>query len=154
MPAIYRNLHSKCIEIIQFAFMCIICTRVQINLHHLEGRSKFAPGCKFAHGCKSFKNRSHGQKYTPGANLHPGANCAHERGLRQNHIQKRTAKYQNRRSKRIENIHFAFICTICTRVQTCIRVQINLLHLESRSKFATGCEFALGCKFLKHLSHG
>ena len=99
MPAIYRNLKSKCIEIIQFAFMCTICTRVQIctrvlictrgqiNLHHLEGRSKFAPGCKFAHGCKFLKHRSHGQKYTRvqictrGANLHPGANCAHERGL-------------------------------------------------------------------------
>ena len=149
MPAIYRNLNSKCIEIIQFPFMCIICTRVQINLHH-EGtcRSKFAPGCKFAHGCKSLKHRSHGQKYTP------GANWAHERGLRQNRIQKRSAKYQNRRSKRIENTHFAFICTICTRVQTCIRVQINLLHLESRSKFAPGCKFALGCKFLKHRSHG
>ena len=58
-----------------------ICTRVQKNLHHLEGRSKFAPGCKF------LKHRSHGQKYNPGANLqichlslvhvrnlHPGAN--------------------------------------------------------------------------------
>ena len=28
------------------------------------------------------------------------------------------------------------ICTICTRVQICPRVQINFLHLESRSKFA------------------
>ena len=55
MSAIYRNLQSKCIEIIQFAFMCTICTRVQINLHHLEDRSKFAPGCK------SFKHRSHGK---------------------------------------------------------------------------------------------
>ena len=51
--------------------MCTICTRVQINLHHPEGRSKFAPGCEF------LKHRSHGQKYTrmqictPGANLHP-----------------------------------------------------------------------------------
>ena len=50
-----------------------ICTRAQINLHHLESRSKSsAPGCKFAFGCKSLKHRSHGQKYTPGANLHPG----------------------------------------------------------------------------------
>ena len=47
-----------------------ICTRVQINLHHLEGRSKFAPGCKF------LKHRSHGQKYTPSANLHPGCKFA------------------------------------------------------------------------------
>ena len=45
------------------------------NLHHLEGRSEFAPG-KFAPGCKFLKHRSHGQKYTP------GANCAHERGFR------------------------------------------------------------------------
>ena len=44
-----------------------------------------------------------------------------------------------RRSKRIENKHFAFICTICT---ICTQVQINLLHLESRGKF------------LKHCSHG
>ena len=63
--------------------MCTNCTRVQINLHHLESRSKFAPQCKFAPGCKFFKHRSHGQKYTPGANLDPGANCAHEHGLRQ-----------------------------------------------------------------------
>ena len=28
MSAIYRNLQSKCIEIIQFAFMCTICTRL------------------------------------------------------------------------------------------------------------------------------
>ena len=42
----------------QFAPGC----RVQINLHHLEGRSKFAP--KFAPGCKFLK--------------HPGANCAHD----------------------------------------------------------------------------
>ena len=62
MPAIYRNLPSKCIEIIQFAFMCTICTR---NLHHLEGKSNFAPGCKFAPTrCKFLKHRSHGQKYT------------------------------------------------------------------------------------------
>ena len=49
----------------------------------------------------------------------------------------KSAIYQNRRSKRIENSHFAFkhVCTICTRVQICPRVQINLLHLESRSKF-------------------
>ena len=99
MLAIYRNLQSKCIEIIQFAFMCTICTRVQIcsrvqiNLHHLEGRSKFAPGYKF------LKHRSHGQKYTPGANLppganlHPGANCAHERGLR--FIEKVSIEAQN-----------------------------------------------------------
>ena len=33
---------------------------MQINLHHLERRSKFV------------KHRSHGQIYTPGANLHPG----------------------------------------------------------------------------------
>ena len=32
--------------------------RVQINLHHPEGRSKFAPGCEF------LKHRSHVQKYT------------------------------------------------------------------------------------------
>ena len=97
MPAIYRDLQSKCIDIIQFAFMCVICTRVQINLHHLEGRSKFAPGCEFAPGCKFLKHSSNGQKYTPGANLHPrckfapgcqganlhpGAKCAHERSLR------------------------------------------------------------------------
>ena len=73
--------------------------------------------------------------------------------LRRNRIQKRSAIYQNRRSKRIENTHFAFICTICTRVQICPRVQINLLHLESRGKF-TRCKFAPGCKFLKHRSHG
>ena len=68
--------------------------------------------------------------------------------LRQNRIQKRYAIYQNRRSKRLENTHFAFICTICTRVQ------INLLHLESRIKFAPGCKFSPGRKFLKHRSHG
>ena len=34
------------------------------------------------------------------------------------------------------------------RVQICTRVQINLLHLISRSKLAPGC------KFLKHRSHG
>ena len=149
MPAIYRNLHSKCIEIIQFAFMCIICTRVQINLHHVEGMSKFAPGCK------SLKHRSHAQKTTPGANLHPGANCAHEEAKTKSYTEK-VCKISKSpiRSKRIENTHFAFICTICHRVQTCIRVQMNLLHLESRSKFAPGCKFALGCKFLKHISHG
>ena len=71
MPAIYPNLQSKCIEIIQFVFMCTIYTLVQINLHHLEGRSKFAHGCKFAPRCKFLKHHSHGPKYTPGANLHP-----------------------------------------------------------------------------------
>ena len=49
---------------------------MQINLHHLEGRSKFGPGCKFAPGSKFLKHRSHGQKYTPGANLHPGCKFA------------------------------------------------------------------------------
>ena len=33
-------------------------------------------------------------------------------------------------------------------------MQINLLHLKSRSKFAAGCKLAPGCKFLKHRSHG
>ena len=35
MYAIYRNLQSKCIEIIQFAFMCTICTtsKTGANLH-------------------------------------------------------------------------------------------------------------------------
>ena len=87
MPATNQIPRSKCIKIKHFAFMCTICTRgqictrVQINLHHLKRWSKFAPGCKF------LKHRSHGQKYTRGANLHPGckfapgANCAHERGL-------------------------------------------------------------------------
>ena len=48
------------------------------NLHHLDSRSKLAPGCKF------LKHRSHGQICIPGANLHPdanlhpGANCAHD----------------------------------------------------------------------------
>ena len=70
--------------------------------------------------------------------------------LRRNRIQKRSAIYQNRRSKRIENTHFAFICTICIRVQICPRVpicprvQINLLHLESRSKFAPGANLHSG----------
>ena len=53
----------------------------------------------------------------------------------------------------IEINHFAFICTNCTRVQICSRVQINLLHLESRSKFAPVSKFAPGSKFLKHHSH-
>ena len=56
MPAIYRNLQSRCIEIIQFAFSSTLCNRVQmvqINLHHLEGR--------IAPGCKSLKPRSHSQ---------------------------------------------------------------------------------------------
>ena len=44
----------------QFAPGC----RVQINLHHLERRSKFVLGCKFSHGCKFLKHRLHGQKYT------------------------------------------------------------------------------------------
>ena len=33
-------------------------------------------------------------------------------------------------------------------------MQINLLHLKSRSKFAPGCKLAPGCKCLKHRSHG
>ena len=53
-----------------------ICTRVQINLHHFESRSKFAPGCKF------LKHRSHGQKYTPCANLHSGCKFALECKMR------------------------------------------------------------------------
>ena len=48
--------------------------RVQINSHHLERRSKFAPGCKL------LKHRSHGQKYTRGA-VPPSANCAYEHSL-------------------------------------------------------------------------
>ena len=58
----------KCIEIIQFAFMCTICSGCK--LHHLEGRSTFAPGSKF------LKHRSHGQNYTPVTNLHPGCKFA------------------------------------------------------------------------------
>ena len=61
---------------------------------------------------------------------------------------KRSVIYKNSQSKRIEINHFAFICTNCTRVQ------INLLHLKRRSKFAPGCKLAPGCKFLKHRSHG
>ena len=61
----------------------------------------------------------------------------------------RSAIYQNRRSKRIENTHFAFICTICTRVQICPWVQINLLHLESRSKFAPGVQICFRVQILK-----
>ena len=41
MPVIYQNLQSKCIEIIQLAFMCTICNRVQRVLH--LGANKFAP---------------------------------------------------------------------------------------------------------------
>ena len=53
MPAIYRNLQTKCIEIIQFAFMCTICTTL-----------KAGANLQFASGCKFLKHRSHGQKYT------------------------------------------------------------------------------------------
>ena len=93
--------------------------------------------------------------------------------FRQNRIQDRSAIYQNRLSKRIENTHFAFICT--TRVQICNRVQIYLLHLESEQictrvqilktpftwpKYTRGanlhpgceCKFAPRRKFLKHLT--
>ena len=67
--------------------MCTICTQVQINLHHLQNKDKFAPGANLHPGCKFLKHRSHGQSTprvqicSPGANLHQGANCAHERGL-------------------------------------------------------------------------
>ena len=81
--AIYQNRRSKRIENTHFAFICTICTRVQINLLHLERRSKFAPGANLHPGCKFLKHRSHGQKYTRGANLHPGANCAYEHSFRE-----------------------------------------------------------------------
>ena len=68
MTAIYRNLHSKCIEIIQFAFMCTNCTFAQPQEYE-----------QICTGCKLLKHRSHGQN-TPGANLHQ--NCAHEHGFR------------------------------------------------------------------------
>ena len=67
---------------------------------------------------------------------------------------KMPATNQYLRSKCIEVKYFAFMCTICARVQICTRVQINLHHLESCSKFAPRCKFARGCKFLKHRSHG
>ena len=68
MPAIVRNLQSKCIEIIQFAFMCTICTRVQIFAPPRRQEQICTRGQIFAPGCKFLKYRSHGQKYTPGAN--------------------------------------------------------------------------------------
>ena len=90
MPAIYRNLQSKCIEIIQFAFMCTICTRVQILKTPFKW-PKIHPGCKFAPPRRQeqictrvqiLKTPFTWPKIHPGcANLHPGANCAHERGL-------------------------------------------------------------------------
>ena len=77
--------------------MCTICTQVQIctrmhiNLHHLESKSKSAFGCKFAPGSKLLKHRSHGQKYTL------GANCAHERGLKHKIEEKSRLDLQKKR---------------------------------------------------------
>ena len=130
MPAIYRNLQSKCIENIQFAFMCTICirvqicTRMQINLHHLEGRSNFATGCKF------LKHRSHGQKYTPGAdaNLHPGANkFAPPR--RQEQICTRVQTQILKTPFTWPKIHTG--CKFAPRVQICTRVQIAHMNQTS-----------------------
>ena len=43
--------------------------------------------------------------------------------------------------------------TFCVHMHNLHPVQINLLYLESRSKFAPG-KFASECKFFKHHSHG
>ena len=58
MPAIYRNLQSKCIENIQFAFMCTICTRVQIA--HMNEVLDCFPSLAFCFRCHL--NRQHKQK--------------------------------------------------------------------------------------------
>ena len=47
MPAIYQNLRTKCIEIKHFAFLCTICTRVQIFKTPFTW-PKIQPGCKYA----------------------------------------------------------------------------------------------------------
>ena len=73
----------------------------------------------------------------------------------QRSYEKRSAIYQNSRSKRIEIKHFAFICTNCTRVQIYTRVQINLLHLES--SLEQNCfrvQICTRVQILKHRSHG
>ena len=57
---------------------------VQINLLHLESRSKFAPDAvQICTRVQIFKTPFTWQKCTRGANLHPGANCAYEASFRE-----------------------------------------------------------------------
>ena len=77
MPAIYRNLQSKCKEIIQFSFMWTICTQVQIGtrVHIICTTSKAGANL---HPGANFENTVHMAKNTPRVQI-----CAHERGFSQ-----------------------------------------------------------------------
>ena len=78
MPVIYQNLQSKCIEIIQLAFMCTICNRVQRVLH--LGANKFAPPREEEQIRKTpftWPNIHPGCKFTPRVQI-----FAHERGFK------------------------------------------------------------------------
>ena len=81
MSATYQNLRSKCIEIKHFAFMCTICTRVQINLQHLAPPRELEQ-VQTCTRVQILKTPFTWPKIHPGCKYAPGANCTHERVFR------------------------------------------------------------------------